>query len=385
MLIAGPSKAGKSFLQIELCIAIAEGKKWLQWYCAQGRVMYVNLELDRASCLHRFKDVYTSMGIAPENLQNIDIWNLRGKSVPMDKLAPKLIRRAAKKDYVAIIIDPIYKVITGDENSADQMANFCNQFDKVCTELGCAVIYCHHHSKGSQGGKKSMDRASGSGVFARDPDALLDLIELEPTEALMKQEENKAICGACKSFLDAHFKWQDDLSQDDLLSSTQMLDYCRGHLDKWQMIALERQIEEAKKTVKARTAWRIEGTLREFPKFDPVNLWFDYPVHRIDQVGSLKDLQLEAEKPMWQKGKEMRKKQSEQVRKAKKEKYKMAIESFRFEHEDKYPTVKELYEVLKSDAEATGEKHPEEKTIRNSLKEIGFMVDKNTHCLCPLP
>ena len=247
MLIAGPSKAGKSFLQIELCIAIAEGKKWLQWYCAQGRVMYVNLELDRASCLHRFKDVYTSMGIAPENLQNIDIWNLRGKSVPMDKLAPKLIRRAAKKDYVAIIIDPIYKVITGDENSADQMANFCNQFDKVCTELGCAVIYCHHHSKGSQGGKKSMDRASGSGVFARDPDALLDLIELEPTEALMKQEENKAICGACKSFLDAHFKWQDDLSQDDLLSSTQMLDYCRGHLDKWQMIALERQIEEAKK------------------------------------------------------------------------------------------------------------------------------------------
>ena len=152
MLIAGPSKAGKSFLQIELCIAIAEGKKWLQWHCAQGRVMYVNLELDRASCLHRFKDVYTSMGIAPENLQNIDIWNLRGKSVPMDKLAPKLIRRAAKKDYVTIIIDPIYKVITGDENSADQMANFCNQFDKVCTELGCAVIYCHHHSKGSQGG-----------------------------------------------------------------------------------------------------------------------------------------------------------------------------------------------------------------------------------------
>ena len=62
------------------------------------------------------------------------------------------------------------------------MAKFCNQFDKVCTELGCAVIYCHHHSKGAQGGKRSMDRASGSGVFARDPDALIDLIELELTE-----------------------------------------------------------------------------------------------------------------------------------------------------------------------------------------------------------
>ena len=129
MLIAGPSKAGKSFLQIEMCIAIAEGRKWLSWQCAQGRVMYVNLELDRPSCLHRFKDVYNAMGIPANNLQNIDIWNLRGNSIPMDKLAPKLIRRAAKKDYIAIVIDPIYKVITGDENSADQMAAFCNQFD----------------------------------------------------------------------------------------------------------------------------------------------------------------------------------------------------------------------------------------------------------------
>lgn len=307
MLIAGPSKAGKSFLQIELCIAIAEGQKWLTWQCAKGRVMYVNLELDRASCLHRFKDVYQSLGWRPENLQNIDIWNLRGKSVPMDKLAPKLIRRAAKKDYVAIVIDPIYKVITGDENSADQMANFCNQFDKVCTELGCAVIYCHHHSKGSQGSKKSMDRASGSGVFARDPDALLDLIELDATEALMKQEENKAVCAACKLYLDAHFKWQDEVSQDDLLSSAQMLAYCQEHLDKWQMEALQRQIDAARERAKTQTAWRIEGTLREFPKFAPVNLWFDYPVHRLDEVGCLKDIKPDEEKPAWKKAIEKRK------------------------------------------------------------------------------
>lgn len=300
MLLAGPSKAGKSFLQIELCIAIAEGRKWLSWPCTKGRVMYVNLELDRASCLHRFQDVYKALGWWPDNLQNIDIWNLRGRSVPMDKLAPKLIRRAAKKDYIAIVIDPIYKVITGDENSADQMANFCNQFDKVCTELGCAVIYCHHHSKGSQGAKKSMDRASGSGVFARDPDALLDLIELDTTEALMKQEENKAVCEACRIYLDSHFKWQEDLSQDDLLNSNVMLNYCENKLDRWQFKALQEQVEAARNRVRNLSAWRIEGTLREFPKFDPVNLWFSYPIHKVDEVGSLKDIQPEEEKPAWQ-------------------------------------------------------------------------------------
>ncbi|MDE8276052.1 AAA family ATPase, partial [Erysipelothrix rhusiopathiae] len=83
-----------------------------------------------------------SLGIKPKNLKNIDIWNLRGKVVPMDKLAPKLIRRAQKQGYIAVIIDPIYKVITGDENSAEQMAHFTNQFDNVASELGATVLYC---------------------------------------------------------------------------------------------------------------------------------------------------------------------------------------------------------------------------------------------------
>lgn len=229
MLISGASKAGKSFALIELCIAIAEGKKWLGFDCAKGRVLYVNLELDRASCLHRFKDVYKSLELPPQSINNIDIWNLRGKSLPMDKLAPKLIRRAQKKNYIAIIIDPIYKVITGDENSADQMAHFCNQFDKVCTELKCAVIYCHHHSKGGQGMKRAMDRASGSGVFARDPDAILDMIQL------CVRDDDK------------------DTEEDTLKP----------------------------------TAWRISGTLREFPTFEPVNVWFDYPIHKVDDTGLL--------------------------------------------------------------------------------------------------
>lgn len=330
MLIAGPSKAGKSFLLIELCIAIAEGRDWLGWPCTRGKVLYVNLELDRASCLHRFKDVYQALEAAPHHLKNIDIWNLRGKSIPMDKLAPKLIRRAAKKDYLAVIIDPIYKVITGDENSADQMANFCNQFDKVCNELGCAVIYCHHHSKGSQGGKRSMDRASGSGVFARDPDALLDLIELETTEALMKQEENKAVCEACRIYLDAHFKWQEELSQDDLLNSNVMLNYCENKLDQWQMKALRGQVEAAKEQARNLTAWRIEGTLREFPKFEPVNLWFRYPVHGLDDVGSLKDIQPECEQPPWKKGAESNKKNAKDRKEERRKAIEEALEGSNF-------------------------------------------------------
>ena len=316
MLIAGPSKAGKSFALIELSIALAEGVQWLGFNCAQGRVLYVNLELDRASCLHRFKDVYTAMNLQPKNLDKIDIWNLRGRSVPMDKLAPKLIRRANKKNYTAVIIDPIYKVITGDENSADQMAKFCNQFDLICTELGTAVIYCHHHSKGSQGGKRSMDRASGSGVFARDPDALLDLTELEVTDALRKQQEEKLTCRIAENWLRRFYlenAFNELVSQDDRVTPSRMLDIAHSALHPNSYRLMNEDIEKAKATLGNRTAWRIEGTLREFPKLRPLNLWFDYPVHRADEDGVLQDAEFEgASEPPWKLAQKNRQKQAKE-------------------------------------------------------------------------
>ena len=92
----------------------------------------------------------------------------------------------------------------------------------------------------------------------------------------------------------------------------------------------------------------------------------------------------EDERPPWQRGQEARKKQREAQQKDKQAKYNMAIESFRFGHDDLYPTVKELYEQMKSDAEAVGEKYPAEKTIWNSLKNLGYATDKETKRLIPV-
>jgi len=374
MLIAGPSKAGKSFALIELSIAIAEGSKWLGWQCEQGRVLYVNLELDRPSALHRFKDVYDAMGLQANNVQNIDVWNLRGKTVPMDKLAPKLIRRSLKKNYQAVIIDPIYKVLTGDENSADQMAHFTNQFDKVATELGCSVIYCHHHSKGAQGGKKSMDRASGSGVFARDPDALIDLVELELNDNLIKQRTDKAKCDVFKRAIQEKNLdyYQHEITLDDLQSVAQM----SKHFDKAIPDILIRkpyldEIQKAEEAVQIATAWRVEGTLREFAKFPPVNMWFSYPVHSVDTTGVLADIQLEDDKPLWQKKATQKAREGRKSKKENAEERKQnledAYEAQRSFHPEEPVTKKEIAEFL----------NVKERTVENYIQEHDDFVLKN--------
>lgn len=319
MLIAGPSKAGKSFALIEMCIAIAEGTKWLNWQCSQGRVLYVNLELDRASCLHRFKDVYKAVGIEPQNVGNIDIWNLRGKTVPMDKLAPKLIRRALKKGYIAVIIDPIYKVLTGDENSADQMAHFTNQFDKVATELGSSVIYCHHHSKGAQGNKKSLDRASGSGVFARDPDALIDLIELELTEEIYSMQLNQAKCKVFDEAIRSNNPgyYDEHVGLDDALSLPQITSHANRALTQSALLKCSIECNKVEDEIRTLSAWRVSGTLREFAKFKPVNMWFRYPKHEVDEAGILTDIETESAQPTWKKAIEERKKNAKESKETK--------------------------------------------------------------------
>ena len=230
MLISGASKAGKSFLLMELCIALAEGREWLGFQCRKSRVMYVNLEIDPDSSYGRFKAIYRALGIEHGNTDDLSVWDLRGKAMPLNRLVPGLVWWLRRGRFDAVVVDPIYKVITGDENSASDMGAFCNQFDRICDESGCSVIYCHHHSKGYQGSKRSMDRASGSGVFARDPDAQLDLIQLEltPEQQLRLQDGNA-------------------------------------------------------------TAWRMESSLREFANIKPVDLWFDYPIHRVDRSGMLAD------------------------------------------------------------------------------------------------
>ena len=158
------------------------------------------------------------------------------------------------------------------------------------------------------------------------------------------------------------FKWEDDLSEDDLCSAYQMMNYCENRLDKWQWLNLQRIVEEAKKRARGLTAWRIEGTLREFPKFSAVNAWFSYPVHQMDTVGVLGDIQPEAEMPPWKRAMDKRK-PKEQKAKERKESIVTAYDACTT---DGKVTVSDLAEYL----------GVTEKTIRNRLKEHGgFVID----------
>lgn len=214
-----------------------------------------------------------------------------------------------------------------------------------------------------------MDRASGSGVFARDPDALIDLTELEVTEALMKQEENKAACAVYAKYIEKHnFDYFDErVSQDDLLSMAAMDDHAKTAIPHLMDTMLQ-EMNEVLRKIKIRTAWRVEGTLREYASFEPVNMWFEYPIHKVDEVGSLKDVEPEGEAPAWQKNAKGKKKSAKERKEEQNEALETAYEACSIDEEITLESLAEFMGVT-------------DRTVRNRIKSHGGFEIENGEVL----
>ncbi len=94
-------------------------------------------------------------------------------------LLPQLAELLSGQKIAAIILDPTYKVMTKSESAQGEVAALMNSIERLGMATGAAVIFGSHFSKGNQAGKESIDRISGSGVFARDPDAILTMTRHE--------------------------------------------------------------------------------------------------------------------------------------------------------------------------------------------------------------
>lgn len=150
MIITADSKAGKSCLAENLAICIAEGKPWMKRFqCEKGRVLYIDLELSRRAIYDRTQLIRKELEVTSK-IPNLEFFPLRGYAESLETLLPKIVRRARSKNYSAIVIDPLYKIQSGDENSAEALSKFCNALDRLARETGAALIITHHHPRDTQ-------------------------------------------------------------------------------------------------------------------------------------------------------------------------------------------------------------------------------------------
>jgi hypothetical protein len=177
MLLGGNSKGRKTWALMDLAIAVSCGVDWWGFHTQRGAVCYINLELQPEFFRVRQKKICEVRNIQPERGMFM-AWHLRGHAKPMTQLIGDLLGFLKQYRFKLIIIDPIYKTLPafrGSENDSAMITQLLNEVETIAVETGAAVLFCSHFSKGDQADKESMDRVSGSGAWARDPDTLLTM------------------------------------------------------------------------------------------------------------------------------------------------------------------------------------------------------------------
>lgn len=226
MIVSGAGKSGKTTLLTMLAVAAATGGKWLGRKVARADALYIDPELDPPSFMNRVHSVCEALGAdLHEADQHIAHVHLRGQVVTIEEFADEVLDKVRAGEFGYIILDSIFKLFDGDENAANDVKSFFAQIDRMTASTGAAFVLAHHTGKGPKGDMASTERARGSSVFGDDPDAPLSLIELFPPS----DEDNLFGAGV--------------------------------------------------------RAFKLEGELREFPRMEPITLYADYPIMRVDEGG----------------------------------------------------------------------------------------------------
>ena len=180
-VLASSSKAGKTWLLLDLALSVASGLPWIKFKTTKAKVLVVNFEIPEPFLLSRINLLTSKKAeLGQYDLANLHLWTLRGFNSGFGDLLQEISDTIRNEQYGLVIIDPVYKGLAGaDENKAGDVAAMCNQFESLCVETGAAVVYAHHFSKGNKSSQHPIDRMSGSGVFGRDADSIVLLTDHE--------------------------------------------------------------------------------------------------------------------------------------------------------------------------------------------------------------
>jgi hypothetical protein len=176
MILGGTSKSNKSWCLLDLALSVGSGQPWLGRKCVKMPVVYINFELQPWALAERLNALCIARPECRIPEQPLALWNLRGHNADITLLRPKLEEKLAKHQFGLIILDPAYKLLGNrDENSNGDIADLMNEFEALAQKTGAAVVVAHHFAKGDSTSKNALDRMSGAGAWARDPDSIMVL------------------------------------------------------------------------------------------------------------------------------------------------------------------------------------------------------------------
>lgn len=148
--IAGMEETNKTWLCMDLALAIATGSNWLGKFSTKAkRVLYIDQEQYKGETQRRISSLMAARG-----LDKKDLYNLKIKPDSTIRLDLTNSYEAFKKlledvQPEVIIIDSFKTFHTKDINSNLDMQKILELVKELRTQYGCAFVFIYHENKGA--------------------------------------------------------------------------------------------------------------------------------------------------------------------------------------------------------------------------------------------
>ena len=186
-VLYGPSNCGKTFFASDLALHVALGWRWRDKEVEQGGVIYIAAEgahgiKNRVAAFKKHHGLVEGVPFAvlPSTV------NMSDPAGDIDKLVNTV--RLAKNRFgriALVVVDTLARVMTGNENTAEDMGALINNCDRLRHVTNAHVMLIHHSGKAKEAGA----RGSSALRAATDTEIEIDKHGMTSTATVTKQRE----------------------------------------------------------------------------------------------------------------------------------------------------------------------------------------------------
>ncbi len=212
LVVYGKEKTRKSFLSMQLCKCVGRGESFLGIETTKGRTVYIQSELSAAAVQQRMRVDWGDGYLA--NVYSLKLDERQG--------AKDFLDTVAEVEPDLIVIDPLYKVLTGDLNDASAVQVVLDVLDEAIAETGTAVVLVHHENR--------EGKVQGSGRILQWPDGVLHMRKKTP-ESAKHRLVFEAMRHCVKTPKDIHLVFNDETCEFDVSEEMTLKEAVMAWLD----------------------------------------------------------------------------------------------------------------------------------------------------------
>jgi len=189
MIIYGRYKALKSMTLLGLARAIAAGQPWMGFKTPERglKVIYLQLEIPhpllhkRLTKMETAWDAVDTRNYVKRVRENLYVWTEPFLKLDRPEGIGTLKYYVEKLEPAVIMVDPIYKTISGNILDPNHVREVCDQVDMMLSQYEVSIVFAHHARKSAISEENAFDLGSddmlGAAVFSYWADTVVKIVK----------------------------------------------------------------------------------------------------------------------------------------------------------------------------------------------------------------